>query len=148
MTASAIASGRLARSYSLEAALKCRFLQEGCYAPPVHMIKLTDTREITPCLWVHPAEERFFYLAESERKQARAKQDWTGNGHNEETERSEFITHGTPLENAGYRLGYLASLLKQNDCHLAQSKDFPFDVQFRAGLMISCNIRSRPPGRS
>jgi hypothetical protein len=62
MTASAIASGRLARSYSwkLEAALKCRFVQEGCYAPPVHMIKLTDTREITSCLWVHPAEERFF----------------------------------------------------------------------------------------
>jgi hypothetical protein len=70
-------------------------VQEGCYAPPVHMIKLTDTREITPCLWVNPAEERFFYLAETERKQARAKQNWTGNGHNEETERSEFITHGT-----------------------------------------------------
>jgi len=22
------------------------------------MIKLTETREITPCLWVHPDEER------------------------------------------------------------------------------------------
>ena len=62
MTASAIASGRLARSYSwkLEAALKCRFVQEGRHAPPVQMIKLTDTRENTPCLWVHPSEERFF----------------------------------------------------------------------------------------
>jgi hypothetical protein len=28
------------------------------YAPPVHMIKLTETREITPYKWVHPDEER------------------------------------------------------------------------------------------
>jgi hypothetical protein len=27
-------------------------------APPVHMIKLTETREITPYVWVHPDEER------------------------------------------------------------------------------------------
>jgi hypothetical protein len=26
-------------------------------APPVHMIKLTATREITPYRWVHPDEE-------------------------------------------------------------------------------------------
>jgi len=26
--------------------------------PPVHVIKLTETREITPYLWVHPDEER------------------------------------------------------------------------------------------
>jgi hypothetical protein len=25
---------------------------------PVHMIKLTETREITPYKWVHPDEER------------------------------------------------------------------------------------------
>jgi hypothetical protein len=25
---------------------------------PVHMIKLTETREITPYLWVNPDEER------------------------------------------------------------------------------------------
>jgi hypothetical protein len=25
---------------------------------PVHMIKLTETREITPYKWVHPYEER------------------------------------------------------------------------------------------
>jgi len=25
---------------------------------PVYMIKLTETREITPYLWVHPGEER------------------------------------------------------------------------------------------
>jgi hypothetical protein len=28
------------------------------YAPPVHMIKLTQEREITPYKWVHPDEER------------------------------------------------------------------------------------------
>ncbi len=27
-------------------------------APPVHMIKLTETRSITPNKWVHPDEER------------------------------------------------------------------------------------------
>ena len=31
-----------------------------------------------------------------ESDQARAKQDKTGNGHSEETVRSEFIAHGTP----------------------------------------------------
>ena len=39
------------------AALKCR-CSNGRHAPPVHMIKLTGTREITPYLWVHPDEER------------------------------------------------------------------------------------------
>jgi hypothetical protein len=38
--------------WKLEAALK------GRYAPPVHMIKLTATQEITPYKWVHPDEER------------------------------------------------------------------------------------------
>jgi hypothetical protein len=28
------------------------------HAPPVHMIRLTEQREITPYLWVHPDEER------------------------------------------------------------------------------------------
>jgi hypothetical protein len=44
--------------WKLEAALKCRSCREGCYAPPVHIIKLTETREITPYVWVHPDEER------------------------------------------------------------------------------------------
>jgi hypothetical protein len=44
--------------WKLEAALKCRSCKKGCYAPPVHMIKLTETREITPYAWVHPDEER------------------------------------------------------------------------------------------
>jgi hypothetical protein len=44
--------------WKLEAALKCRSCRKGRYAPPVHMIKLTATREITPYLWVHPDEER------------------------------------------------------------------------------------------
>ena len=42
----------------LEASLKCRSCRRGRYAPPVHMIKLTATRSITPYKWVHPTEER------------------------------------------------------------------------------------------
>ena len=44
--------------WKLEAALKCRSCRKGRYAPPVHMIKLTEEREITPYKWVHPDEER------------------------------------------------------------------------------------------
>jgi hypothetical protein len=44
--------------WKLEAALKCRSCKKGRYAPPVHMIKLTETREIAPYVWVHPDEER------------------------------------------------------------------------------------------
>jgi hypothetical protein len=40
--------------WKLEAALKCRSCKKGRYAPPVHMIKLTAEREITPYVWVHP----------------------------------------------------------------------------------------------
>jgi hypothetical protein len=29
----------------------------GRYAPPVHMIKLTETREITPYFWVNPDDD-------------------------------------------------------------------------------------------
>ncbi len=43
--------------WKLEAALKCRWCKKGRYAPPVHMIKLTETREITPYIWVHPDEK-------------------------------------------------------------------------------------------
>jgi hypothetical protein len=44
--------------WKLEASLKCRSCRKGRHAPPVHMIKLTETREITPYVWVHPDEER------------------------------------------------------------------------------------------
>ena len=44
--------------WKLEAALKCRSCRKGCYAPPVHLIKLTATQEITPYKWVHLDEER------------------------------------------------------------------------------------------
>jgi hypothetical protein len=37
--------------------LKCRACRKRRHAPPVHMIKLTENREITPYLWVHPDEE-------------------------------------------------------------------------------------------
>jgi hypothetical protein len=42
----------------LEAALKCRSCKKGRRAPPVHMIGLTETREIAPYPWVHPNEDR------------------------------------------------------------------------------------------
>ena len=44
--------------WMLEASLKCRSCRHGKYAPPVHMIRLTEEREITPYVWVHPEEER------------------------------------------------------------------------------------------
>src|ERR1700737_2702646 len=44
--------------WKLEAALKCRSCRKGRYAPPVHMIKLTEAREHPPTKWVHPDEER------------------------------------------------------------------------------------------
>jgi hypothetical protein len=44
--------------WKLEASLKCRSCRKGRYAPPVHMIKLTQIQEITPYVWVHPDEER------------------------------------------------------------------------------------------
>jgi hypothetical protein len=44
--------------WKLEAALKCRSCKRGRYAPPVQMIELTETHEITLYLWVHPDDER------------------------------------------------------------------------------------------
>ena len=44
--------------WKLEAALKCRSCKKGRYAPGVHLIKLTQKREITPYLWVHLDEDR------------------------------------------------------------------------------------------
>ena len=44
--------------WKLEAALKCRSCRKGRYAPPVHMIKLTERQEITPYKWVHRDEDR------------------------------------------------------------------------------------------
>jgi hypothetical protein len=47
--------------WKLEASLKCRSCRKGRYAPPVHMIKLTERQEVTqvtPYRWVHPSEDR------------------------------------------------------------------------------------------
>ena len=49
---------RYADLETCEAALKCRSCGKGRYAPPVDMIKLTQEREITPYVWVHPDEDR------------------------------------------------------------------------------------------
>jgi hypothetical protein len=54
----AIRSPRDTPIWKLEAALKCRSCKKGRYAPLVDMIKLTQEREITPYVWVHPDEER------------------------------------------------------------------------------------------
>ena len=35
-------------------ALKCRLCRTPRYSLPVHMIQLTEPREITPYVWVHP----------------------------------------------------------------------------------------------
>ena len=43
--------------WKMEASLKCRSCRKGRYAPPVHLIKVTQMREITPHKWVHPDEE-------------------------------------------------------------------------------------------
>jgi hypothetical protein len=37
--------------WKLEASLKCRSCRKGRYAPPVHMIRLTETQEISPYPW-------------------------------------------------------------------------------------------------
>jgi hypothetical protein len=44
--------------WKLETAFRCRSCGTRRYKPPVHMIKLTERREITPYTWVHPDEER------------------------------------------------------------------------------------------
>jgi hypothetical protein len=44
--------------WKLEASFKCRSCRKGRYVPPVHMIRLTATREITPYNWVHTDEDR------------------------------------------------------------------------------------------
>jgi hypothetical protein len=44
--------------WKLESAFRCRSCGTRRYKPPVHMIKLTQQREITPYVWVHPDEER------------------------------------------------------------------------------------------
>jgi hypothetical protein len=44
--------------WKLEASLKCRSCRKGRHAPPVHMIRLTETQEITSYKWVHPDEDR------------------------------------------------------------------------------------------
>jgi hypothetical protein len=41
----------------LEAAFKCRSCKKGRYAPPVHIVNLTQEREITPYVWVRPDDD-------------------------------------------------------------------------------------------
>src|SRR5436309_5067687 len=36
---------------------ECRSCRRPRYSPPVRMIKLTEQRELSPYVWVHPSEE-------------------------------------------------------------------------------------------
>ena len=54
----AIRRPRATLLWRLEASLKCRSCRKGRYAPPVYMIKLTETLEIIPHKCVHSDEER------------------------------------------------------------------------------------------
>ena len=44
--------------WKLKRSFRCRSCGTRRYTSPVHMIKLTEAREITPYVWVHPDEER------------------------------------------------------------------------------------------
>ena len=44
--------------WKLESSFRCRSCGTRRYKPPVHMIKLTEQREITPYVWAHPNDER------------------------------------------------------------------------------------------
>lgn len=44
--------------WKLEAALKCRSCRMQRYAPPVHLIRLTQSRAIAPYIWCHPDDDR------------------------------------------------------------------------------------------
>jgi hypothetical protein len=43
--------------WKLEAGLKSPSCKKARYVPPVHVIKLTQEREITPHVWVLPDED-------------------------------------------------------------------------------------------
>jgi hypothetical protein len=43
--------------WKLEGSFRCRSCGTRRYKPPVHMIKLTQEREITPYVWVHPDDD-------------------------------------------------------------------------------------------
>ena len=44
--------------WKLEGSFRCRSCGTRRYKPPVHMIKLTQEREITPYIWVHSDDDR------------------------------------------------------------------------------------------
>ncbi|MCS3929231.1 hypothetical protein M2175_004262 [Bradyrhizobium elkanii] len=44
--------------WKLETSEKVQTVPHARYAPPARMIKLTETRQITPCKWIRPTKER------------------------------------------------------------------------------------------
>jgi hypothetical protein len=91
------------------------------------------TRSFGAALTNLPVRPMMHKLAKRESDQSRAKQHKTRNGHSEEAVRSELLTHGAPPNRAS------RALHEGNDCPVAQSKELPFDVQFRSRLMFWCN---------
>jgi hypothetical protein len=48
---------RVTPIWTLEAAFRCRSCATKRYRPPVHLIKLTQQREVALAPWYHPSEE-------------------------------------------------------------------------------------------
>jgi hypothetical protein len=44
--------------WKLEGSFRCRSCGTRRYKPPVHLIKLTQEREVAPYVWVHPDDKR------------------------------------------------------------------------------------------
>src|SRR6266849_4067331 len=44
--------------WKLEGSFRCRSCGTRRYKPPLHLIKLTQEREVAPYVWVHPDDER------------------------------------------------------------------------------------------
>jgi hypothetical protein len=44
--------------WKLEGSFRCRSCGTRRYKPPLHLIKLTQEREVAPYVWVHPDDKR------------------------------------------------------------------------------------------
>jgi hypothetical protein len=64
----AVRRPRVTPIWKLEAALKCRSCRTPRYSPRVHMIKLTQQREIAPYKWAHPDDDERRYANDRQRR--------------------------------------------------------------------------------
>src|SRR5438034_9787510 len=65
--------------WKLEASLKCRSCRRGRFAPPVRMIKLTETREITPYKWGCTRMRRGSLRRQGQHGRVGPRADWEAN---------------------------------------------------------------------